>query len=98
MFIVGEELKIARVPSIEEECRIGVDRVPLVMSSMDGARFVELSAEPAIEMAIKTRLLRIARTYNSLRITITSVSDAPLWRGFGKSVKEHSVRGLPVES
>ena len=98
VFNVGEELKIARVPSIEEECRIGVDRLPLVMSSMDGARFVEISAEPAIEPAIKTRLLRIARTYNSLRITITSVSDAPLWRGFGKSVKEHSVRVLPVES
>lgn len=67
---VGEQLQFVRLPSIEE-CVSDISSVVLVMSSMDGVKIFEKSDDAAI----KVKLVRLVRTFNSIRIIVSSKSN-----------------------
>lgn len=85
-------LQLAHLPSIEE-CVSDINGVVLVISSVDGIK----SFEKSDDVAIKIRLLRLARTFKSIRIAVTSKSDRQIYVGTARK-SEYKVQVVPIES
>jgi hypothetical protein len=87
-FNIGDRLKLATVPSIEE-CIEDIYKVVLVFSSIDGKKTIEKRDEPAI----KKKIVRLTHTFSYLDIHVISKADEKPWYE-----SEYKLQVIPVDT